>query len=114
MRDKWENRGLAPALVSLYAPSPLMATGAGHSAAGETLWSKGRPLLQLNHLGAGQGGRSGQQIRAGRQTRTGRQAEGDSRVVSAGWLVHGRKVHAAGVEEAKADKQRDKAVARYE
>lgn len=48
-------QGLAPALVSLYAPSPLMATGAGHPAAGETLWSKGRTHLLLNRLGAGQG-----------------------------------------------------------
>jgi len=46
-------QGLAPALVSLYAPSPLMATGAGHPAAGETLWSKGRTHLLLNRLGAG-------------------------------------------------------------
>lgn len=47
-------QGLAPALVSLYAPSLLMATGAGHSAAGETLLSKGRTQhLLLNHLGAG-------------------------------------------------------------
>lgn len=53
-------QGLTPALVSLYAPSPLMATGAGHPAAGETLWSKGRPLLLLNRLGAGLGGKLGQ------------------------------------------------------
>ncbi|CAJ1796840.1 hypothetical protein OPFLODJI_01269 [Aeromonas hydrophila] len=46
-------QGLAPALVSLYAPSPLMATGACHSAAGETLLSKGRAHLLLNRLGAG-------------------------------------------------------------
>ena len=92
-------QGLAPALVSLYAPSPLMATGASRSAAGETPLSKGRPLLLLKRLGAGQGGLSGQQIRAGRQTRTGRQAEGDSLVASAGGLAHGRKVHAADVEE---------------
>ena len=92
-------QGLAPALVSLYAPSLLMATGAGRPTAGETLWSKGRTLLLLNRLGAGQGGRLGQQIRAGRQTRTGRQAEGDSRVASAGRLAHRRKVHAADVEE---------------
>ena len=111
MRGKWENRGLTPALVSLYAPSLLMATGAGRSAAGEILWSKGRTLLLLNHLGAGQGDRPGQQIRAGRQTRTGRQAEGDSSVASAGGLANRRKVHAAGVGEAKADKQRGEAVA---
>lgn len=76
-------QGLAPALVSLYAPSPLMATGAGRSRAGETLWSKERTLLLLNRLGAG------------RQTRTGRQAEGDSRVASAGGLANRRKVHVA-------------------
>ncbi|KWR66881.1 hypothetical protein ATO50_12395 [Aeromonas hydrophila] len=103
-------QGLTPALVSLYAPSPLMATSTSRSAAGETLWSKGRPLLLLNRQG--QGGRPGQQIRAERQTRTGRQAKGDSRVASAGGLAHGRKVHAAGAEEAKADKQRDETVAR--
>ncbi len=45
-------QGLTPALVSLYAPSLLMATGAGRSAAGETRWSKGGPLLLLNCLGA--------------------------------------------------------------
>ncbi|KHA56062.1 hypothetical protein NM74_13355 [Aeromonas hydrophila] len=59
MRGKWENRGLAPALVSLYAPSPLMATGAGRSAAGETLLSKGRTLLLLIIWG-----RTGRQTRA--------------------------------------------------
>ncbi len=50
-------QGLAPALVSLYAPSPLMATCASRPAAGETLWSKGHTHLLLNHLGAGQGGK---------------------------------------------------------
>lgn len=30
-------QGLAPALVSLYAPSPLMATGASRSAAGSPM-----------------------------------------------------------------------------
>lgn len=53
-------QGLAPALVSLYAPSPLMATGAGRPAAGETLWSKGGTHLLLDRLGAGQGGKPGQ------------------------------------------------------
>lgn len=46
-------QGLTPALVSLYAPSPLMATSTSRSAAGETLLSKGCPPLLLNRLGAG-------------------------------------------------------------
>ena len=69
-------QGLAPALVSLYAPSPLMATGAGHPAAGEIQWSKGRTLLLLKRLRAGQGGRPRLQMRAGREANPDRETSG--------------------------------------
>ncbi|AGM44992.1 hypothetical protein U876_06585 [Aeromonas hydrophila NJ-35] len=75
-------QGLAPALVSLYAPSPLMATGAGRSAAGETLLSKGRTHLLLNRLGAGQDREADQGSRLGGG---GKPGQGDKREEMAVW-----------------------------
>ncbi len=94
-------QGLTPALVSLYAPSLLMATGAGRPTAGETLWSKGRTLLLLNRLGAGQGGKPGQ---------------GDKREEMAVWQALAGSLIAARFTLQEVDrgmgKQRDETVAR--
>ncbi len=104
-------QGLAPALVSLYAPSPLMATGASRSAAGETLLSKVCPPLLLNRLGAGR-----QTKAADEGWQGGKPGQGDKREEMVVWQAPAGSLIAARFTLQEVDrgmgKQRDKAVAR--